>query len=364
MVWAVPESTIQQINAAGKILAAPSDHDVRFDDWLDAYDVLNNWRAAHSYPLNTFQNNLRHSARRIDPEALIAQRIKRLASIKNKLRNHPKMKLSQMQDIAGCRSVLVDVEQVRQLSAHYEKKSRMKHQLAAKDNYIDEQKGSGYRGVHLIYRYFSNKDKTRIYNNMKIEMQLRSQFQHAWATGVETVGTFVGQALKSSVGDAEWRRFFALMGSAIAMREKSPIVPNTPALASELPAELRHLACLLNVQARLEAYGHALQSVRHIASRPAQKRHPQLLYYLLYLNITDKKLMITGYSSNHAAEEDYVRVEKQARNSPHLDAVLVSVDSLSSLQRAYPNYFADTRVFVELLSQELSGQQGLVQVPG
>jgi hypothetical protein len=39
-----------------------------------------------------------------------------------------------------------------------------------------------------------------IYNDLKIEMQLRSQYQHAWATAVETVGTFIGQALKSSIG--------------------------------------------------------------------------------------------------------------------------------------------------------------------
>jgi hypothetical protein len=44
-----------------------------------------------------------------------------------------------------------------------------------------------------------------------------------------------------------------------------------------------------------------------------------------------------------------------------MDAVLVSVDSLAALPRAYPNYFADTRVFMELLSQALSGHKRRIQ---
>ena len=88
------------------------------------------------------------------------------------------------------------------------------------DDYISAPKASGYRGVHLMYRYKSDKKKT-IYNDLKIEMQIRSRYQHAWATAVETVGIFVGQALKTSMGDDRWLRFFALMGSAIAIREKT-----------------------------------------------------------------------------------------------------------------------------------------------
>ena len=46
--------------------------------------------------------------------------------------------------------------------------------------------------------------------------------------------------------------------------------------------------------------------------------------------------------------------------TPGMDAVLVSVDSLAALEKAYPNYFADTRVFLELLRQTLAGQMSRV----
>jgi ppGpp synthetase/RelA/SpoT-type nucleotidyltranferase len=358
VAWAIPKNSIQEINEAGRVLAAlPGPNGEGWNRWLAAYDVLNQWRAAHSYPLNIFQNNLRKSARKLDSHALIAQRIKRLFSVRHKLVAHEKMKLSQMQDIGGCRAVLADVSTVRRLAMYYEKDNRMKHPRSAKDDYIASPKPSGYRGVHLIYRYFSDKGHTQVYNGLKIEMQLRSQFQHAWATAVETVGTFVGQALKSSIGDEEWKRFFALMGSAIAMREEAPIVRDTPTRQSELRHELAELAGFLNVQARLQAYGDALRAVR--------QREEKANYYLLELDITTSELTVTGFLMNEVeeAESRYKEVEKSVQDNQFKDAVLVSVDSLSSLERAYPNYFADTRMFVQLLTQELSGRPKRIQVP-
>lgn len=70
-------------------------------------------------------------------------------------------------------------------------------------------------------------------------------------------------------------------------------------------------------------------------------------------------LVITGFKSNEGEEASarYAEAEKLARDGRGKDAVLVSVDSVDALERAYPNYFADTRMFIELLKQALSGHQ-------
>ena len=52
------------------------------------------------------------------------------------------------------------------------------------------------------------------------------------------------------------------------------------------------------------------------------------------------------------ATRQYAEAEKRIVESGG-DAVLVSVDSVTSLRRAYPNYFLDTRVFLDLLEQTL-----------
>ena len=360
MAWAEPNYSAEEVNAAP----------IKVNGLFDKYEgsgwsegdattfnrsvmIINNWRACHGYPLNIFQNNLRRSAKKIDATALIAQRTKRLVSILNKLRLQPKMKLTQMQDIGGCRAVVKSVLAVRRLDEFYTNESEMKHELATRDDYIQSPRKSGYRGIHLVYRYFSDKKMGEKYNGLKIEMQLRSEYQHAWATTVETVGTFIGEALKSSSGPEEWQRFFALMGSVIALRERTPLVPDTPTNQTQLIEELHEHARDLNVQHLLRGYA---ETLRKVEESPEQAH-----YYLLRLDPgpRESQLTVTGFKQEEfqQAQQAYSEAEQQVKEKPGTDAVLVSVDSLSVLQRAYPNYFADTRVFVQLLEQALSGRQ-------
>jgi (p)ppGpp synthase/HD superfamily hydrolase len=87
----------------------------------EAYSVINNWRSSHSRPLYTFRIGLRRHAERVDQNALVAQRIKRLSSILLKLKLLPNMKLSQMQDIGGCRAVVSSEAEVYDVANRYGK---------------------------------------------------------------------------------------------------------------------------------------------------------------------------------------------------------------------------------------------------
>jgi len=255
------------------------------------------------------------------------------------------MKLSRMHDIGGCRAVVGTSELATQLVKRY-RASDMKHKLLREDDYINNPKQTGYRSHHLIYGYYSDKKKT--HNGLRIEVQIRSQLQHAWATAVETVGTFVRQALKSNIGEDEWLRFFALMGSAIAMRENTPPVPDTPTDRSALRAEIRDYALRLDIANRLQTYGAALQTIE--APVPVNAE-----YYLLELDTSAMRVNILGYTQKELtkAQVDYLRTEKQIAGASG-DAVLVSVDSMAALRRAYPNYFLDTKRFVEALERAIN----------
>lgn len=368
MTWTVPQHSRTAVNQAAEHLLAYDEVNMSESinmaaiiRYLRALPIINNWRSSHSYPLNVFQVTLRRYARKVDDKPLIAQRIKRLSSITHKLHRFPDMKLSQMQDIGGCRAVVRSIGATRQLASLYER-SNIKHERASFDDYISMPKASGYRGIHLVYRYYSDKNKIE-YNGLKIEVQLRSQYMHAWATAVETVGTFVQQALKSSIGEDEWLRFFALMGTAIAVREKSEIVPGTPSESKELLEELKYYAERLDVENRLRAYGAAMQTIR------GEQGDISLIddahYYLLVLDTDVKQLTISAYPQSQFDEAStaYLQAEERTKNKVGTDAVLVSVDSLAALERAYPNYFADTRVFLKLMDQALSGKRRRVNPP-
>ena len=271
MAWTEPYFSKSQVDSAGDVLvSAEGSTLVEIDKYDSALVIINNWRSSHSFPLNTFKIGLLNRTAKVDPGGLVAQRIKRLSSIRLKLERFPGMKLSRMQDIAGCRSIVSSVSHVRELVGLYKKKKGLKHDLHREDDYITNPKSSGYRGFHLVYRYYSDRQET--YDGLSVEIQLRSQLQHTWATAVETLGTFVQQALKSSRGEDEWLRFFALMGSAIAMRERAPLVPDTPTSKTQLRNQLRRCTKKLDVENRLRAFGAARSKHRRPQPRPGHAR--------------------------------------------------------------------------------------------
>ncbi len=255
MPWVVRQYSKGVIDRAGNVLNSLPVGDPAREEILT---VINNWRSCHSYPLHAIRMTLLKRARKIDEKALIARRLKRLPSIAIKLKDNPHMSLTQMQDIGGCRAILRNVSNVDHLVAIYEKsKSKNPHNrpiLIERYDYIDHPKSDGYRSVHLIYKYQSKSPDKLSFNGQRIEIQIRSKLQHAWATAVETSQTFTGQALKTKIKSASesWLRFFALMGSAIAAREKRPNVPGTPDNKKERADELRAIAEQENIVDYLE----------------------------------------------------------------------------------------------------------------
>ena len=105
MPFATPQFLRKRVNDAGDLLVRLSDNLGTIENiraYFDALEVINNWRSSHSGPLLSMRMLLTRQAQSVDPNALIAQRIKRLSSIELKLKRFRTMKLSQMQDIGGC----------------------------------------------------------------------------------------------------------------------------------------------------------------------------------------------------------------------------------------------------------------------
>lgn len=99
-IWEPPKYSKSEINKAGSIIA---DTTSSKEDREYALTILNNWRAAHAYPLQVICSNLRLR----NPDAIVVQRLKRLESITGKIERFPDMSLYRIQDLGGCR-VIVD----------------------------------------------------------------------------------------------------------------------------------------------------------------------------------------------------------------------------------------------------------------
>lgn len=349
MVYVQPIYRREDINAAGRRLIGITEDGF---DLTSALGIINNWRSSHAFPLNALHVTLRGRAQKIDPGALTAQRLKRLSSIEGKLRRFPEMKLSQMQDLGGCRAVLKDIAAVEQLIAAYKKglakNPRSRHEFVHAKDYITEPKADGYRSYHVIYRYRTRARKHRAYDGLKIEIQIRSKLQHAWATAVEIISTFTGQALKSNIGDDCWKRFFKLMSSDMAMREKKPLVPDTPASKESLVAELRELVDKLRVHTVLTGWGTGV----NIMTEKLKAAHS----YLLILDSKQKRIRVQGFEKGQLplAQQHYLEMEKANAHKPEIQTVLVSVDSVAALRRAYPNYYLDAIAFSQAVDRAIA----------
>ena len=313
------------------------------DELGHAYEVIQNWRSAHAWPLNAFQMSLRTRTKQVEPKPIVAQRLKRFSSVMNKLAREPNMKLSQMQDLGGCRTIVSSVKKVDQLVDLYLGKHKLlfkSERTLKRYDYIRHPKDDGYRGVHLVGRYYSRSDRYRMWNGQRVEVQIRSSLQHAFATAVETVTTFTRTPLKFGSGPTDWRRFFALMGSALAHREGTTMVDGTPSNVSELIAELRDVTEELRVIERLRVWAHALKSL-------PRRNIKTFNWLLLVLDLDANTIRVVGFRDRQKAAAEVASLEQQ--QGKNVDAVLVWVRSARQLRAAYPNYYADTGSFISAL---------------
>lgn len=117
--------------------------------------------------------------------------------------------------------------------------SRNRHEQKKRNDYIQSPKASGYRSLHLIYRFRTDTPDKEIYNQYPMlgELQFRTHLQHIWATSLETIGLFANQALKAGQGNQEILRFFVLVSSLFAIREGSQAAPGTIEDEKELISE-------------------------------------------------------------------------------------------------------------------------------
>ena len=341
--WKTVEYSRNQIINAGKIIRSEESSAVEKNN---AIKVIDNWRAAHAFPMHVIYMHLRRMCFQ-NKGVIVAERLKRLTSIINKLKRERAMNLWTMQDLGGCRVIVPTVSDVYRYAKEYEN-SKKRHIQRKVNDYIVTPKESGYRSLHVVYEYRS--DKNENYNkNMLIEIQFRTHLQHLWATSVETMDLFKQEAIKSGQGSNEVKRFFLLASAIFAKIESQPLPPNVPTDLEEIKTEIsklnekhKYLNFLRGVRVAVEAQQNSLKNYSNG-------------YYILILNYNALRLSIKHFSTSRIEEATitYNIIEKSI-NSANIDAVLVQVSSFKTLKSAFPNYFSDIGEFVNIIEQYTS----------
>ncbi|WP_429129676.1 hypothetical protein [Aeromonas media] len=347
MEWAELNYSKKQVRKAGGFLSrkysTPSDLDEYINKYLFNYNIFSNWRAAHAYPMQSMLMYFRKHALNVDESSIIAQRLKRAPSIISKLSREQGMNLDRMEDIAGCRIIvktISDVYKTRDMIIN----GRTRNILHRERDYIANPKASGYRGIHLVYKY--NGKKTN-YSGLAVELQIRSKVQHSWATAVEVVGAFTGQALKASQGASEWLEFFQLASIAFSKIENKKL---TIDYSDSEHQKLILLSKKLDVLSKIRAFAVSTNKLSNNKRKGDD-------YFLLKLDTEKSIISLKSYASSELdqATSHYSEIEREVKDKKHIDVVLVSTKSIHSLKKAYPNYFADTSEFSKFLSKATDG---------
>lgn len=324
-----------EIDRAGKILSSLST--TTKEQEAHATEVMDNWRLSHARPMELARVTLEARAKTISSSPTFGARLKTESSIRAKLKRERKMQLSSMQDIGGCRVILRNMDEVNELLKLYSGAPDAKV-----TDYVATPRVSGYRGKHIICSFDIGNTK------MKIELQLRTELQHSWATAIEVCSTFTDQNLKSDhpiCKDERWVRFFALMGSAMALSEGGGMVRDTPPNKAKLLSELKDLADALKVTEVMKRWNTATE----IISSQSDKGAHNFLIELQAFDHFRARVNVTPYEKGREQEaaENRVLRETEARNKMGVQVALVGTTSITTLQTAYPNYFSDTTRFVK-----------------
>ena len=161
--------------------------DLIFEDIFDAY------RAAHLGPLSNTTLELQRWLDEYGRSYYIAQRLKRKPQILRKLRRLS-VRLTQLQDIGGCRIIVENNKDVDDLIRFIERQALKlgSFRILRKTDYRDKGRDdTGYRSVHLII----------FRENFTLELQVRSKIQHYWSESIERTSVIYGHHLKEKEGD-------------------------------------------------------------------------------------------------------------------------------------------------------------------
>lgn len=317
-----------EVNRAGEKLVKDK-HD------QEALEIVNNWRNSHSYILNTFQATLRTYVKN-NPQldVTFAQRLKRLSTILDKIETGRSKDLAAMHDLAGCRLIFPSTKNLEEFREIFHR-TRAKHERIDNDkyNYIKKPKSTGYRGIHEVYKYKVSTHTGSVYNNLKIEIQYRTRFQHAWATAVEISDILDGERIKFDKGANPNRERFFLLASELIARNHENVNGYLSGMSDyELKKEMSELEADLNILGTLHA------ARRSEISIPAKK--------YLVLRIHNDELSVKGFSEPKDAIAFRDNLEK---SNPSDDIVYVSAPNARAVADAFKNYFRDAADFVDML---------------
>ena len=272
------------------------------------------------------------------------------------------MQLTNVQDIGGLRVVVTDLRKLKNIQkvlmnelCFYENDKLIKY-----DNYIEKPKPNGYRSIHLISKFINEYGDKR-----KVEIQLRTRLQHSWATSLEIIDLFTQQNLKSDDGEQNFLNFFRDVANQLSIIEGSEyfIKNDSEQLTKQYLEQVlknkiltRECIQIRDFLGKSDAFGKTIEKNfidyrSLLESVESSITNTKKGYVLLRLNTMKGSVDLEFFKPEEylQATQRYANYEKLLLENRNWVIALVSTNALGGIKEAYPNYFADSQLFLKYL---------------
>ncbi len=284
------------------------------------YEMLQYLRTSYKSPLSTIFNSIEQLAHKIDANCVCTYRIKRIESIISKLIRFPEMQVNRAEDIAGCRCILSNEQQVYDLYNRILKRiSKLPFELKGKINdYIANPKESGYKSIHLNVVVKGD--------NRRVEIQLRSLEHHNWATLVEISDLLYGLKLKENGRSCNEELFdlHLLLSKAI-----QTLGPNEINIIADTIIKYGYIHKLGEVFAQ-----NYIEVRKHWNSLRLQSKH-----FFLIATGSDGIPEIQGFTNFDEAENQYFEMFVSNKSNKNIVLTHLQNTNFTKISIAYSNYF-------------------------
>lgn len=314
------------MNNISKTLIRKIGHNIKNN--IVSEEELNTFNEYRNTYIEVMEELLTSIKDKLPKPLFIARRLKRLESIKIKLQRFPQMELDRMQDIGGTRAVFNNLDEVKEYIKNIRVIENSTFKIIKENDYISNPKDDGYRSYHIVFECLSDKLK-----GYKVELQIRDLKEHYWATAVEILSVISkSNNLKIGKGEEYYKRFFYLSSKILHNEYDKNEVD-----------ELKELDKKYKILDALKGFSLGFSSIDFKI---------QDLIYVIYMNYNTKEVYTNSFNKKNV--EIASLLYKELEKKDNINAVLVDARDIKTLNEAYPNYFGDSKKFINYIERMIN----------
>lgn len=334
-----------KIDKAGQIL---SDQGREYDELaLELEEVFEDYRKNHLEPLTRLTLEIQDWLQSFNKEYYIAQRLKRRPQILRKLRRLS-VRLTQLQDIGGCRIIVEKNSDVDLLIDFVRKKFTQSTvaKIVRETDYRElGRDDTGYRAHHIILEV----------SGYRVELQLRSRIQHYWSESIERTSVLYGYRLKEKEGDQSVIDYFKSFSNALHLIETNQ--PFESAEEISLQSKRQSAERIISLKTGDRNLGGHVNSdiVRTMKEREGQNSD-SLNNWILVFDWNDGNFVLWDVVGRNADEaiSAYSRYEAQFPEEEKYEVVLIGTSNIGTVTQTHSHYFGIEHHTTALESMEAS----------